>query len=662
MTLTQTSIAQVKIEVKSLTASGEIPSDISTKTSIKVQNSIATTKSESDSKKSQKTEEQFLLKSNYLVDETFNSGRVIFGDDISKYVNNIANKLLTGNDNLKQELRFYVIRSNQANAFSTHQGAIFITSNLLARINTEDQLAFILSHEIAHYQKKHVFNKYLEASRVINRKQLKYSSYDENIRKLSKFSKTFELEADAVGFQLFKKAGYSEKAAEEVFGILRTIDYPIDTLDIDLSFLELKGIPVNKTQKLSSLKPIKSDNQNWSYSHPDIEERIQKISALYGSGELTKSDKSRYAIVKLSCFVESINQSIQSQNFIDALFDIAQLKRRGVQHSILTELSDKCYYGLAVYTINGDYGHRFGSYQGKQGALSRFYKFFEEMSKEELTLFCSLKVSSKSPYSSESTKFILSEYFDTQITSEESLGKFDNFETEPKNKLDSITALILKSPVKSVAYKSELNQTKNNFKAQVNHTDSVNGLSKKERKQYDKTVQLNPLPKIKKLVFVDPDFIRYNSGSSGRNQLLNSNEKKEELLKLIEETKHKSGLELKLLSAKNCVIASEYNMLGVLNATLSEVSLANENDMEDGFIPSYRDQLQKIIETNETQYYCYMGFVDNIAKEGGAYYYVKILDIKNGKIVYSSGESILKNIASSSLERVFLEELDIISE
>ena len=87
-------------------------------------------------------------------------GKVLFGDEMSIYVNKVAHNLLdkSGLSALKSELRFYVLKSDVVNAICMPDGAIFVTVGLLSQIENEAQLAYILSHEITHYTKQHSVN------------------------------------------------------------------------------------------------------------------------------------------------------------------------------------------------------------------------------------------------------------------------------------------------------------------------------------------------------------------------------------------------------------------------------------------------------------------------------------------------------------------------
>ena len=101
------------------------------------------------------TEKDFILKSNYILDRILSNGVVFYGNKINKYVEKVADELLKDNLTLRKELSFYIVKTSEINAFATDRGEIFITIGLLAQIENEAQLAFVLSHEIIHYKNKH---------------------------------------------------------------------------------------------------------------------------------------------------------------------------------------------------------------------------------------------------------------------------------------------------------------------------------------------------------------------------------------------------------------------------------------------------------------------------------------------------------------------------
>jgi predicted Zn-dependent protease len=76
----------------------------------------------------------------------------------NQYVS-LVGKSLTKNYQLNSyKWTFSVIQSDDINAFAASGGFVFVTKGLLKELNTEDELAAVLAHEIAHIK----FNHYIK--------------------------------------------------------------------------------------------------------------------------------------------------------------------------------------------------------------------------------------------------------------------------------------------------------------------------------------------------------------------------------------------------------------------------------------------------------------------------------------------------------------------
>ncbi|MFT5917250.1 MAG: putative Zn-dependent protease [Bacteroidia bacterium] len=182
---------------------GQIPKEFLSSSTEKFISKVESISSEKK-RREQRKEEQFYLQSTFNIDQLLLSGNVLFNDPISIYVNKVADELLKNNAGLRKKLKFYVVKSPISNAFATERGAIFINMGLLARLENEAQLAFILSHEITHYTKDHVLKRYINNrdmtdKRSKNYKQYKKSSGYEVLLAKYNYSKKNEKEADRVG-------------------------------------------------------------------------------------------------------------------------------------------------------------------------------------------------------------------------------------------------------------------------------------------------------------------------------------------------------------------------------------------------------------------------------------------------------------------------------
>jgi predicted Zn-dependent protease len=198
---------------------GKIPEDFTTLASTKFKEDAAEIEGESRREKADK--ETFLLESNFLINEMLHSGRVIFGDPVTNYLNQIKAEILKANPELDDDIRIYTLLSNDVNAFTADNGIVLVTTGLVAQAQNEAEIAFILCHEFSHFYKKHAIDNYVE-NRKIERGVGVYSSLDNDAVDLEKFkySKDLETEADVVGLSYFKNTKYSLNAAENVFDVL----------------------------------------------------------------------------------------------------------------------------------------------------------------------------------------------------------------------------------------------------------------------------------------------------------------------------------------------------------------------------------------------------------------------------------------------------------
>jgi len=190
-----------------------------------------------------------------------------------------------------------------------HQGIIFINLGLLVRINSVDELAFVLSHEMAHDLESHIFKSTKKGAERNNKKlkrKLKkaskenkaYSKQREIINKYlsSKMlhSRENEFSADAKGRDLFLRAKFDEKKLFQSLEMLDESDQFIfkDTIDIisvlSTSIYQIKPRFLTEEDQYSSWDRMDdlfmiADSLK---THPDIDQRI----------DVLKSKKSDYQV------------------------------------------------------------------------------------------------------------------------------------------------------------------------------------------------------------------------------------------------------------------------------------------------------------------------------------------------------------------------------
>ncbi|WP_417609054.1 M48 family metallopeptidase [Owenweeksia hongkongensis] len=231
--------------------------------------------------KDRKRQDNFHLRSEYFVDELLMGGDVIFGDTISDYCNRILDHLLKDDPGLRHKLRIYVVKSPDVNAYATGNGIIFINLGLIAQVENEAQLAYVIAHEVIHYKNEHVLNQYIEEEKIKDGEDLyRKSNRAEQVHALSTYSKSQELEADADGFRLFfKNSGYTHRAPVYVMDVLQYSYLPFDEIPFDSTFLSTEGMKLPSSYLLKNTAPItaEADYDDSESSHPNIKTRKLEI-------------------------------------------------------------------------------------------------------------------------------------------------------------------------------------------------------------------------------------------------------------------------------------------------------------------------------------------------------------------------------------------------
>jgi len=127
---------------------------------------------------------------------------------------------------------FGVINTASINAFAAPGGYVLITQGLLDLIETEDQLAFVLAHEISHIVEEHhltVIRKQSKMLELIAKMQNNVSSANRIFTEMSGVYRDFaakgldkraEHEADLDGTILAARAGFNTYAGHELLFIL----------------------------------------------------------------------------------------------------------------------------------------------------------------------------------------------------------------------------------------------------------------------------------------------------------------------------------------------------------------------------------------------------------------------------------------------------------
>lgn len=303
---------------KVLQSAGPVPADFSTPTRTK----IAQADLGRLAALSHKKRNEFVVQVNYTIDELLKSGLVTFGDPVSVYLQEIGDRLVANDPDLKGKLRFYTFNSNEANAFSTDQGMVFVTTGLIAQLTTEAQLAFVLAHEIVHYQEEHVIDMFDYATSNAN------MSYSEKVRFFTKYSRENEFSADQLGIKLYHGAGYAPEEITKTFDVLIYSYLPFEEMVFNKSYFNNQWLFV--PEKVFSQEKIDisaRDKYNDRFaSHPNVAKRTEELEREIGNysnwGTILNFSEEKFDEIRNICRFEFILNDVYENNAIDALYGI----------------------------------------------------------------------------------------------------------------------------------------------------------------------------------------------------------------------------------------------------------------------------------------------------------------------------------------------------
>lgn len=142
----------------------------------------------------------------------------------SDYLNQLAQKIAKNTQRPDIKYKVHVIKDKKVlNAFSVAGGHLYITEKMLDWVESEDELAFILAHEIAHIDQKHAIRKIqeLQLGKEWGAYYLgsQYADYAANAQAFVTipFGQIDEYSADKEGAILTVKAGYDVRKGLRFF-------------------------------------------------------------------------------------------------------------------------------------------------------------------------------------------------------------------------------------------------------------------------------------------------------------------------------------------------------------------------------------------------------------------------------------------------------------
>lgn len=263
---------------------------------------------------------------------------------IAPYLQGIFNKVLHANKEMEGKATLILTKSPIENAYALADGTIFFNIGLLAELENESQIAFILCHELAHVKLKHMEQGIVEYLETVHSKafkkqysQLAREKYNRSAKIATFFEekslshlyhkRSLEKQADSVGFLLFTKTNYDPSQAATALKILARVDDPAALPHLNLNtFFGCPNFTLDtyiKSGKETSIFGAVSDespfaaNEDTLQTHPDIDKRLRFIAELERSMPATGAaiEAEGDNKVKAICQREALQSWFDAQNY-----------------------------------------------------------------------------------------------------------------------------------------------------------------------------------------------------------------------------------------------------------------------------------------------------------------------------------------------------------
>ncbi|MES2591947.1 MAG: M48 family metalloprotease [Bacteroidota bacterium] len=644
--------------------------------------------------KDRMAKQQFIISSNYVLNNLLLSGSVLINDPLGEYVNKVADEVLKNDPELRKKFHFYVTKSPEVNAHAFDGGFIFINVGLLAQLENEAQLAFVLAHEITHIVKKHSVNAYVERTRLDNGT----SDYDEGsyeTRNLAKyrFSQENESEADVEGLNMLRQTNYSVKTVNGAFDVLQYSYLPFELVDFKKSFFEDRFLILPDTVFLKKTSEVKSndDYDDSKSTHPNIRKRRAAIEAQLKVND--EAGRKKYLLseeqfkkCRETARFEICRLYLLDRDYVNAIYASYILLEKYPDNVYLKKTIARALYNITVNKSTEDRNlfnkekndselsskeYKIPDYSGIEGESQRLYYMLENLTSKELnTVALAYTYRAHKAHPDDYVLKMLTDSLFSEMVNANHLYP-GNFSLKTKLELkdsDTVKAINIDttaevskySKIKKQQEKVEINTDENFIKyafvsflkekefeesfyrATHGLTNRVEKeeviLSVSERKAISKAKELEAQSKIASLkiesiIFIDPFYMKINA--EGRDEIVNyfeSEDKQVALLEIEKKCAEQLHLNYEMLTTRGIAETDieKYNNNALLNDWLVERFSHGDNADE---LESGAEEVKELINKLGSKYVVWAGVFN---KKGRVYrnkYFFMVFNIENGEIV-----------------------------
>ena len=671
-----------------LKSSGTLPDIFTQNIRNVIQNDITELNKQRDSDKMLK--KVYLTQANYEIEKIVKSGNTLINDEVTNYLNKVADVVLKNNPTLRKELHIFTLKSPVVNAYSYDKGYVFLDIGLISQAETEAQLAYILCHEISHYTKKHNINGYVNDKKIDNRRYNGQDREDKLIEKCQ-YSKETESEADIEGFKLFEQTNYNFKQAEKAFDVLQYAHLPFELVEFQKQFFENEHYKLPAGYFLKEVSSIRnnSNEDDTKHTHPNTAKRKQAIADLIANrsnvGKVNEVlGKEQFEYIRDLARMELCRLYLKNRDYQSALYAAYILSKKYPNNEYVAEIISKCMYAISLHgkgmlRYNSDSYLEDGMkpYTDIESYPQQLYHLIGKMPSNEWTMMSLnyvYRAHKKFPDNKPMAMYSDS-LFKLMKNTDWGIIDFVRVTKKPvviaevkkdssiiKNELNSKTDLIASLQKENsfknydTAYYKEMyvdlfmhdtefatkfpmagSNSENNSSGFSTYNSRNTKTKTTKNSEYVKTEKL----KIEKVVLLEPFYLKINETRKvDKMKYIESDENQEKFTVTVNDCAKRQNFELVTLdpSLMSASEADKVNDYSTINDWFTEKFDGNDADRNPIF---NTDDIDKVIAKYGTQYVMKTGIVNYRGAGKGltTYYYNFIYDIKNNEMVYKKYEA-----------------------
>ncbi len=227
-----------------------------------------------------------------LIGNMKKSGEIVNNEKLTKDINKLLEFFDPRVIRERDEMTLHLSRNGQVNAFALPGGHIVINFGLISKSKRVEEVLGVLAHEMAHVTQRHILNNILDSLGLFSVVQLLVGDFSGVAAVIltkgqfllqKKFSRSFEEEADRVGFHYLISSGLDPSGLKDFFQFLK------------------------KESKIENSKAI-----SFLSTHPLYEERIKQMDQLFKEANPSQLKKIKIVSYDFDKLKKEVSQGLLS--------------------------------------------------------------------------------------------------------------------------------------------------------------------------------------------------------------------------------------------------------------------------------------------------------------------------------------------------------------